>query len=155
METYRHKQSVDRDGERLVGGEPARRILEIVRGFPLTRNYAGGVAWEVTGTATDLEMFERAYNWIEMEFLAAKDGSRKRNAFATLDATQWQYFIINQLMYWAKFAVGDTREDVLWGSGRRESVFGAEPNGVCIECGPLPSLYETQNQVLLPRYSVE
>jgi hypothetical protein len=108
----------------LVGGEPARRILEIVRGFPLSVSYSGGVRVEVTVEGADREMFERAYNWIEMEFLERESRCANRAAHPTVDATEYQWMILNELVSWAKFALDDNDFEALWAPRPLRKQFG-------------------------------
>jgi hypothetical protein len=151
MKSYRHRQSVNRAGEPLVGGEPAHRIFAIVRSFPLSVSHAGGVRFDITATGADLAMFERAYAWIEMEFLAHEAKCGQRASHATLDVEQYRYIVLNELMFWAMFALQIMPDDPLWGPLPKNNLFGAPPNGVCMVCGPLPARRIGQNQPLFPR----
>lgn len=151
MKSYRHKQSVNLAGEPLVGGKPAHRIVAIVRSFPLTVSPAGGVSLEITATGADLEMFERAYAWIEMEFLAHEARCDQRASHATVDHDQYRYIVLNELMFWAMFALRIMPDDPLWGPLPKKNLFGATPNEVCMVCGPLPARPIGQSQALFPR----
>lgn len=148
-------------GEPLVGGEPAHRIRAIVRSFPLSVSYTGGMRIEITATGAERAMFERAYLQIEMEFLAHEEKCGKRASHATLDAERYQYIVLNELMFWAMFALNDLPDDPrlphdpLWGPLAKHNMFGLAPNDVCIVCGPLPARPIGQNQVLLPRFIKE
>jgi hypothetical protein len=150
MGAYRHKQSVNRAGERLVGGAPPHRIIDIVRSFPLSVSHSGGMRLEITATGADREMFDRAYAWIEMEFLEHEAHCGRYAAHATVDVAQYEYMILNELMFWAMFALEDLPDDPLWGPLPRKRLFGTGLNEVCYFCGPLPPPSARQNQPLLP-----
>jgi hypothetical protein len=135
MARYRHKQRHNLAGEPLVGGQPAHRILQIVRRFPLSVSYAGGVNIEIDVVGADKEMFERAYAWIELELLADEAKCDHAHAHATLDVAQYQYMILNELVYWARFALDDFPHDALWAPRKHTRLFG-ESVGAITELRP-------------------
>ena len=129
MKPYLHKQRKNLQGEPLVGGEPAHRILHIVRSFPLSVTHAGGVKLEYTAEGADREMFERAYAWIEMEFLEHESRCVHRASHSTVDAAQYQWMILNELVFWAKFALNDFGFEALWASLPLRNQFGPKLPG--------------------------
>jgi hypothetical protein len=124
MKKFFHKQRKNLAGEPLVGGEPAHRILKIVRSFPLTVNYSGGVQIEISADGADRAMFDRAYAWIEMEVIADEMKCSAAAAHSTIDPAQYRYIILNELMFWTHFALGDFPDDALWAPGPRQRLFG-------------------------------
>ena len=124
MARYIHKQSKNLAGEPLVGGEPAHRILDIVRGFPLSVSYAGGAEIEIDVHGADREIFDRAYAWIELEVLADEAKCSRRHVHSTVDAIQYRNMILNELVFWAWFALSDFPVDALWAPRARTGLMG-------------------------------
>jgi hypothetical protein len=124
MKKFFHKQRKNLAGEPLVGGEPAHRILQIVRSFPLAVNYAGGVEIQITAEGADLQMFERAYAWIEMEVIADEMKCSDAAAHSSVDPERHRYIILNELMFWTYFALDHFPDDALWAPQPRRRLFG-------------------------------
>jgi hypothetical protein len=132
MARYIHKQRKNLAGEPLVGGEPAHHILRIVRAFPLSVTHAGGVDIAITAKGADRAMFDRAYSWIEMELLADEEKCPGKAAHATVDAATYRYIVLNELMFWAYFALEEFPDDALWGPRPRVNLFGPSLPQQCI-----------------------
>lgn len=137
-------------GVRLVAKEPAQRIFDIIKSFPLSIDHAGGVNIEITATGADREMFDRAFAWIEVELLNYEEHCENHAAHATITGPPYQYMILNELMFWTMFVLDISPVNALWGPRMRENLFGPPLNEVCIVCGPLPTRPYGQNQPLLP-----
>jgi hypothetical protein len=70
----------------VVGGEPAELILQTVRSFPLSLDYAGRIVVHETAIGAAAERFRRAYERVELELLEREERCPDKASHRTLDA---------------------------------------------------------------------
>jgi hypothetical protein len=91
----------------LVGGESARAVLHILRSFPLSVDGSGRIVVHNTATGEEAALFRRAYEAVELEVIVKEEHCEEHPAHATLDATDFEWLILNELAWKAKKAVGE------------------------------------------------
>jgi len=116
----REREQRERDGfersrhDPLVGGESARRIVEIVRKFPLSVS-SGRVVIENNATGEDLELFNRAYARVEFEVMESEVNCSHRHEHRSLTSDDFYDIVLHVLMEDALDALGiDRTADPIW-----------------------------------------
>lgn len=101
--------------EPLVGGEPARLILDTIRSFPLSVGYDGNYVVHNTAVGVAREALDRAYGVIELEVLTEAHNCADSAAHKTLDVDEYRHLVLSALAWRAKQALGDMdRAEALW-----------------------------------------
>jgi len=89
-----------------VGGEDAARLYSIVRSFPLSVDYGGGIKIENTATGEDLDVFTRAFEAVELAVMVDEANCSDRASHATLSADDFHRIVLEELMYRVRCALG-------------------------------------------------
>ena len=98
-----------------VGGEDAARLYSIVRSFPLSVDYGGGIKIENTATGEDLEVFTRAFEVVELLVMRDEANCSDREAHATLSPDDFHHIVLEELMFRVRRALGiDDIPDPIW-----------------------------------------
>jgi len=98
----------------LVGGESARRIVEIVRKFPLSVRH-GRVVIENNAMGEDLELFNRAYERVEFDILVSEVNCSHHHEHRSLTSDELYDIVLHVLMEDALDALGiDRTADPIW-----------------------------------------
>lgn len=98
----------------LVGGEPARLILDTIRGFPLSVS-GGRVDIHQIGTPSRMAALERAYENVEMEVIIDAAHCSARHEHRTLDADEFRHLVLSEMVRQAKLLLGQAESlDPVW-----------------------------------------
>lgn len=100
--------------EPLVGGEPARFILDIIRTFPVSVHGIRIVVRE-TAIGTARAALERAYEVVEREVIAELDRCSQAHEHPTLSPEEFRRFVLREMFCEAKHLLGESHViDSLW-----------------------------------------
>ena len=100
--------------EPLVGGEPARLILNTIRAFPLTVR-SGEVIMLDTSVGEARAAFDRAYEIVELLVMADLAHCSEGHVHRTLDEHEFRHMVVSEMVYLAKKALGESGvPDPVW-----------------------------------------
>ena len=100
--------------EPLVGGEPARLILDIIRSFPVSVHGIRVIVRE-TAIGEARAALERAYEVVERDIITGLARCSKSHEHPTLSPQEFRRFVLREMFYEAKCALGQTHViDSLW-----------------------------------------
>lgn len=98
-----------------VGGEPAQEILDLVRSFPLSLDFAGQIVVHNTATGEAAASLQRAYEQVEIAVLAKEERCPDKHQHLTLSEAQYRWMMLRELTVLARIAADDLdRVDPLW-----------------------------------------
>jgi hypothetical protein len=101
--------------EPIVAGESARLIVDTIRSFPVSVDYAGEIVVHNTATGDAALAFERAYERTELELIVEAEHCREHDAHRTMHPDEFRNLVIQVLMHDAKSALGQSKRlDALW-----------------------------------------
>jgi uncharacterized cupin superfamily protein len=100
--------------EPLVGGEPARLILDTIRSFPLSIRFDGRVEVENTATGEAAEAFARAYEVMELDVMTRQFQCTIHEAHRTVDEHEFRMMVLGAMVIRARVQLDDWRVDGMW-----------------------------------------
>lgn len=100
--------------EPLVGGEPARLILDTIRSFPLSIRFDGRVDVENTATGEAAEAFARAYEVMELGVMTRQFQCTIHEAHRTIDEHEFRTIVLRAMVVRARVQLDDWRLDGMW-----------------------------------------
>ena len=100
--------------EPLVGGEPARLILDTIRSSPASVHGIRVIVRE-TAIGQAQAALERAYEVVERDIITGLERCSKSHEHPVLSPQEFRRFVLREMFYEAKCALGQTHViDSLW-----------------------------------------
>jgi hypothetical protein len=84
-----------KQSNRLVGGEPAEALLDIIEGFSLHVDERGHPKADIRIDEDLAPMFWRAYERVELDLIVDRENCSAKHEHAVLDADEWQWFVLD------------------------------------------------------------
>ena len=81
-----------------VGGESARRIVEIIRNFPIGVGFDGEIEFENTAVGEELRVIQRAYEVVELELMVSEMYCSHHHEHRTMTAAESWDVVLRILM---------------------------------------------------------
>ena len=98
----------------LVGGEPARLLLDTIRGFPLSVS-GGRVKIHQIASPTRMASLARAYEIVEIEVMVDRARCSAEHEHRTLDEDEFRHLVLSEIVCQAKDVLGESRVlDPIW-----------------------------------------
>lgn len=98
----------------LVGGEPARLLLDTLRGFPLSVSGGRARVHRIADPAT-LAALARAYEVVELEVIIDAANCTEAHVHKTLDEEEFRHLVLSEIVRQAKRVLGETHIlDPIW-----------------------------------------
>jgi hypothetical protein len=91
----------------LVGGEPARLLLDTIRGFPLSVS-GGRVNIHQVANPTGMAALDRAYEIVELEVMTDLAHCGAGHEHRTLDEDEFRHLVLSEIVRQAKEVVGES-----------------------------------------------
>jgi hypothetical protein len=98
----------------LVGGEPARLLLDTIRGFSLSVS-GGRVRVHQAASPAALAAVARAYEIVELEVIIDATHCSEAHEHKTLDEQEFRHIVLSEIVWQAKVRLGETQVlDPIW-----------------------------------------
>lgn len=98
----------------LVGGEPARLLLDTIRGFPLTVSN-GRVKYQQIGSPAGLAALGRACEIVELKVIIDLAHCTEHVSHRTLDEEEFRHIVLIEIVRQSKRALGESHIlDPIW-----------------------------------------